>query len=83
MTGERKEEQKQKRTTVYLDAEILQALKLKSVVTEKSMSCLVNRAVEHYLAEDAEDLDAAAERAGEPDRDFDEVVKDLRRRGKI
>ncbi len=77
------EENKQKRTTVYLDAETLQALKLKSVVMEKSMSYLVNRAVEQYLAEDAEDLEAAAKRAGEPDLDFDEVVRDLRRRGKI
>ena len=83
MAEERKEDRKQKRTTVYLDADTRQALKLKSVVMEKSMSYLVNRAVEHYLAEDAEDLETAAKRAGEPDLDFDEVVKNLRQRGKI
>lgn len=72
-----------KRTTVYLDAETLQALKLKALIMEKSVSYLVNDAVKQLLAEDAEDLAAYDERAGEPEIDFEEVVKDLKRRGKI
>ena len=72
-----------KRTTVYLDSETLRALKLKALVMEKSVSYLVNDAVKQLLAEDAEDLAAFDERAVEPEIDFEEVVKDLKRRGKI
>ncbi len=72
-----------KRTTVYLDAETLQALKMKALVMEKSVSYLVNDAVKRLLAEDADDLSAFEERAGEPELDFEDVVKDLKRRGKI
>jgi predicted DNA-binding protein len=74
---------KPKRTTIYLDAETHRALKLKAVVAEKSMSYLINEAVRRALVEDAEDLAAFAERAEEPALDFEEVVRDLRRRGRI
>jgi len=44
---------------------------------------LVNEAVRLSLAEDAEDLAAFEERAHEPDLLFEDVVKDLKERGKI
>jgi hypothetical protein len=47
-----------KRTTVYFDPEIHQALRLKSAVSERSISEMVNDAVRSSLAEDAEDLAA-------------------------
>jgi hypothetical protein len=72
-----------KRTTVYLDAETLRALKMKAVVMEKSVSYLVNDALKRALAEDAEDLSAFEERAGEKSLEFEDVVKDLKRRGKL
>ena len=72
-----------KRTTIYLDAETHRALKLKAVVAERSISYLINEAVRRTLAEDAEDLAAFEERADEPALDFEEVVKDLKRRGRI
>jgi predicted DNA-binding protein len=72
-----------KRATVYLNPEIHQALRLKSVATEQSISEIVNEAIRHELAEDAEDLAAFEETAGEPLLDFEEVVKDLKRRGRI
>jgi hypothetical protein len=56
---------------------------LKAVATEQSISEIVNEAVRHELAEDAEDLAAFRERAGEPLLDFEEVVEDLKRRGRI
>ena len=43
------------------------------------MSDLVNEAVKLSLAEDAEDLAAFEERAGEPGLSFESVVKDLKR----
>jgi predicted DNA-binding protein len=73
----------QKRATVYLDPEIHRALRLKAAETDRTMSDLVNEAVTLSLAEDAEDLGAFDERASEPNLPFEDVVKELRRRGKI
>jgi hypothetical protein len=72
-----------KRATVYLDTELHKALKLKAVETSRSVSELVNDAVREALAEDAEDLAAFAERAGEPLISYDEMVKRLKRDGRI
>lgn len=72
-----------KRATVYFDPEIHRALRLKAVVTERSISALVNEAVELVLREDADDLEAFAERRGGPLLSFEEVVEDLKRRGRI
>jgi len=71
------------RATVYFDAEIHRALRLKAVATERSISGMVNDAVKQLLAKDAEDLSAFEERAHERDLDFEDVVKALKRRGKI
>jgi len=75
--------QTSKRATVYFAPEIHRALRLKAAATERSVSELVNEAVELALGEDAEDLEAFEQRRGEPTLSFDEVVKDLRRRGRI
>ncbi len=73
----------QKRATVYFDPELHRALRLKAAETDRTLSDLVNEAVQQALAEDAEDLSAFEERAAEPHLPFESVVKDLRRRGKI
>ena len=72
-----------KRATVYFDADIHRALRLKAASSDKSISDMVNEAVKLTLAEDAEDLAAFEERAREPSLDFERFVKALRRRGKI
>ena len=72
-----------KRATIYLYPELHHALRLKSVETNRSISDMVNEAVQLSLAEDAEDLEALSNRAKEPDLLFEDVVKDLKRRGKI
>jgi hypothetical protein len=72
-----------KRATVYFDADIHRALRLKAASSDKSISDMVNEAVKLTLAEDAEDLAAFEERAREPSLDFEQFVKALRRRGKI
>lgn len=73
----------QKRTTIYFEAAIHRALRLKSIETERSLSDLVNEAVRLSLAEDAEDLTAFEERALEENLSFEAVVKDLKQRGQI
>lgn len=72
-----------KRATVYFNPQLHRALRLKAAETARSLSDLVNEAVVCSLAEDAEDLAAFEERASEPDLPFEEVVRDLKRRGKI
>ena len=72
-----------KRATVYFDPELHRALRLKAAETERSMSDLVNEAVQLSLAEDAEDLAAFEDRVNEPSYSYADVVKDLKRRGKI
>jgi predicted transcriptional regulator len=72
-----------KRATVYLDPELHKALRLKAVVTSRSISELVNNAIREALAEDAEDIAAFEERSGEPLISYDEMVKRLKRDGRI
>jgi len=72
-----------KRATVYFDPELHHALRVKAAETERSMSDLVNEAVQLSLAEDAEDLAAFEDRVSEPSFPYADVVKDLKRRGKI
>ena len=72
-----------KRATVYFDSQIHRALRLKAAETDRSISELVNDAVRLNLAEDAEDLAAFEKRANEPNLAFEDVLKDLRKRGKL
>ena len=72
-----------KKATVYFEPEIPQALRLKAAETDRSVSDLVNEAVQLSLAEDAEDLAAFDERMNEPNLPYEAVVADLKRRGKI
>ncbi len=72
-----------KRATVYLDPDLHKALRLKAVETSQSISELVNNAIREALAEDAEDIAAFEERAREPLISYDEMVKRLKRDGRI
>ena len=72
-----------KRATVYFDPELHRALRVKAAETERSMSDLVNEAVQLSLLEDADDLAAFEGRVNEPSLPYEDVVKDLKRRGKI
>jgi nitrate reductase assembly molybdenum cofactor insertion protein NarJ len=73
----------QKRATVYFEPFLHRALRLKAAATDKSISELVNEAVKASLAEDATDLEAFDVREKEPDYAFEDVVKDLKQRGRI
>jgi predicted DNA-binding protein len=72
-----------KRATIYFDPDLHKALRLKSVETSRSVSDLVNEAVKEALAEDAEDLSAFDERADEPLISYDEMIKRLKKDGRI
>jgi plasmid stability protein len=72
-----------KRTTVYLDSQLHKALRVKAAETEHSMSQLVEEAIKVSLAEDSIDLTALADRRKEPSLAFEDVLKKLRKNGKI
>jgi len=72
-----------KRVTVYLKPEYHRALRVKAAETEYSVSDLVNAALKNALLEDAEDLEAFDKRAREPILAFEDVLKILKRDGKI
>ena len=72
-----------KRAIVFLDPDLHKALRLKAVETSRSISDLVNSAVKEALAEDAEDIAAFEERAGEPLISYEKMVKRLKRDGRI
>jgi len=72
-----------RRATVYFDSDVHRALKMKAAASDRSVSEMVNEAVRAALAEDAEDLEAFDKRSSEPELDFEDFVKSLRRRGKL
>lgn len=74
---------KSRRVTVYFEPAVHRALRLKAAETDRSVSDLVNDAVRLALAEDAEDLAAFEERAHEPSLSFEDVLKDMKRRGQL
>ena len=72
-----------KRATIYLEPDLHKALRLKAVETSLSVSTLVNNAVRNDIAEDAEDIAAFENRRKEPLISYDEMVKKLRKNGRI
>jgi hypothetical protein len=72
-----------KRATVYFDADLHRALRMRAASNSQTVSEIVNEAVRRALAEDAEDLAAFKKRAREPRMNFETLVGSLRKRGKI
>lgn len=73
----------QKRATVYFEPEIHKALKIKSIETSKTVSELVNDAVKEILAEDAEDILVIEERTNDKLISYSEMIKRLKKDGRI
>jgi plasmid stability protein len=72
-----------KRSTVYFEPEIHQALRIKAASTHRSLSEIVNEAVRQALREDREDLKAFDDRAGESTMIYEDLLEDLKRHGKL
>jgi plasmid stability protein len=72
-----------KRSTVYFEPEIHQALRIKAASTQRSVSEVVNEAVRLALREDREDLKAFDDRAGESTMSYEDLLEDLKRHGKL
>ncbi len=72
-----------KRATVYFDPDLHRALRIKAAETDQSISDLVNAAVRRCLAEDAVDLAAFEDRVHESTVPYEDVLRDLKYRGKL
>ncbi len=72
-----------KRATIYFDPNLHKALRLKAVETSRSVSDLVNEAVKEALSDDVSDLLAFEERADEKLISYEEMVKRLKKDGRI
>lgn len=72
-----------KRATIYFDPMIHKILKMKAVELNKTISDIVNDAIREELAEDAEDLTAFEERKNEPAVSYENMIKELKRNGKL
>jgi len=72
-----------KRSTVYFEPEIHQALRMKAATAHISISDVVNEAVRLALQEDQEDLKAFEDRANEPTLSYEEMLNELKTHGKI
>ena len=72
-----------KRSTIYFEPELHQALRIKAAHTNNSVSSLVNDAVRLALREDQEDLAAFEQRADEPTISYEALLKDLKAHGKL
>ena len=72
-----------KRSTVYLDPELHQALKIKSLETNYSISEIINDALKSQLSEDEEDLSAFRARKKEKSVSFESFVSKIKKSRKI
>ncbi len=72
-----------KRSTVYFEPEIHQALRMKAATAHISVSDVVNEAVRMVLQEDQEDLRIFEERVSESTLSYEELLNDLKTHGKL
>ena len=72
-----------KRSTVYFEPSIHQALKLRAASSQLSVSELIDEAVRLLMSEDQEDLAAFSERENEKEISYEALLNDLKKHGKI
>ncbi len=72
-----------KRSTVYFEADVHQALRIKAASVHQSVSEIVNEAVRLSLREDQEDLSAFTQRVDEPTLSYEALLDDLKAHGKL
>ncbi len=72
-----------KQATVYFDADVYRALRIRAAACNCSISEMVNEAVRLTLAEDADDLRDVHQREDEQSSSFEDFVKSLRDSNRI
>ncbi len=72
-----------KRSTVYFEPEVHQALKIRAASSHLSISEIVDEAVRVLMSDDQEDLKTFSERVKEPEISYEALLSDLKKHGKI
>lgn len=72
-----------KRSTVYFEADVHQALRIKAATSHQLISEVVNEAMRLALREDQEDLGVFSETAKQATLSYEELLDDLKSHGKI
>ncbi|MBT0586948.1 ribbon-helix-helix domain-containing protein [Alteromonas oceanisediminis] len=72
-----------KRSTVYFEPAIHNALKLRAASSDTSISELIDEAVRLLMKEDQEDLAAVRQRINEPEISYEDLLNRLEADGKI
>ncbi|MFQ3246848.1 MAG: hypothetical protein ACJAYF_002384 [Arenicella sp.] len=72
-----------KRSTVYFEPKIHQALRLRAASSHLSISELIDEAVRLLMNEDQQDLSFFSERENEKEISYEDLLNDLKKHGKI
>ena len=72
-----------KRSTVYFEPTIYQALKMRAASSDTSVSELIDDAIRLLMCEEQEDLADISERSNEPEVTYEYFFNELRSDGKI
>ncbi len=72
-----------KRATIYFDAKLHAALRLKAAESERSISDIVNEAVREAFNEDLDDLAACRDRIEEPSVSYGVFLEQLKEDGAL
>ena len=72
-----------KRSTVYFEPHIHQALKMRAASTHVSVSELIDEAIRLLMREDQEDLKAISSRVNEKEISYESLLNDLKKNGQI
>jgi|GEM_PF-2846190 len=67
-----------KRTTIYLDENLVKVLKLRSIQADQSVSEYISRVVSQDMAEEQQDLQDVQAVLNEPTVSFNEALKILK-----
>lgn len=71
------------RSTLYLEPELHQALRLKAATVHRSMSEIVNDTLRALLREDEEDIAAFSDRSKEKTMSYEQLLAKLKADGSI
>lgn len=72
-----------KRSTIYFEPTIHQALKMRAASSNSTISELVDEAVRQLMLEDQEDLQAINDRVNEKEVTYETMLSELKADGKI
>jgi len=72
-----------KRSTVYFESDLHQALRLKAAHSHRTLSDLVNDAVRQSFREDQDDLASFEQRGVEPTMTYEALLNNLKANGKL